>query len=144
MAGGVTIGVEGLDKLIKKFGKIPENVATAIDAELADAALNFQTRAANEAPVNYGVLKNSITMKQVRPMEYEVVSGAHYSAYVEFGTRSSVRVPAELQAYAAQFKRSNGEGVGMKARPFFFKQMPLAQQQLKQKLTPAIQAALNK
>lgn len=108
MAGGVSIQVEGLDRLIKKLGAIPENVKAEIDASLSAAAKGFEDRAVGDAPTHVGFLKNQITTKRIAEMDYEVVAGSEYAAYVEFGTRLRVHVPPGLEAYAAQFMGKTG------------------------------------
>lgn len=139
MANGVRVQVSGLDKLVKKLGAIPENVKTEVDAEMDAVSRSYVNRAAKAAPVDHGYLKNGITYDRIGMMQYEIVSAAKYSAYVEFGTITKVQVPAELVAYAAQFKgkglKKNG---GMRARPFFFPQLPIARSELNKNLKAII------
>lgn len=134
MAKGVTVQVDGIDKIIKKIGSIPDAVAMEVDAEMDDVCRQFVNRAAEQAPVDTGLLKNRITYSGSH-MKYEIVADTKYAAYVEFGTITKVRVPTDLTSYAAQFK---GKGVkkhgGMRARPYFFPQMAVAQTQLNQAL----------
>jgi len=143
MAGGIRIEVTGLDKLIKKFGSLPQNIVKEVDGELAALSVEYVNRAVADVPVDTGVLKNGITFKRISEMNYEVVSNAHYSAYVEFGTIKFVNVPAELAAYAAQFK---GRGIkkegGMPARPFFFKHLPWAENEINQNLKQVVKRAM--
>lgn len=145
MAKGFTIKATGLKELKKKFGKIPENVANEVDAVLAYGANDFVNRAVNDAPVDEGYLRLNITQERKGEMNYEVVSAAPYSAFVEFGTITRVVVPTDLVDYAKQFK---GKGLrktgGMAARPFFFKQREPVQQAVNKKLQPAIKKALDK
>jgi hypothetical protein len=142
MANGVSIEIEGLDKLRKKLGKIPVALEREIDAELSVVSKNYENRAATAAPVDTGFLRNQITSSKIGEMAYEVVSGARYSAYLEFGTITKVRVPSELQSYALQFK---GRGLrktgGIVPRPFFFPQLPIARAELKKNLKPVIARA---
>jgi hypothetical protein len=72
--------------------------------------LDFVDRAQDAAPINVGVLKGQITSTQLAEMDWKVTSGADYSAFIEFGTRSRVQVPADLAQYAQQFKGGNGGG----------------------------------
>lgn len=109
MSRGVSIQVEGLDKLKKKFGSIPENLKAEVDAEMSAVATGFVNRAVEDAPVDVGTIRNQITSNRVGEMDYEIVSGASYSPYVEFGTKSRVKIPAGLESYAAQF-RGKGKG----------------------------------
>jgi hypothetical protein len=146
MANGVSIEIEGLDKLRKKLGKIPAALEREIDAELGVIAKNFENHAATSAR-NQGVFDNGrlvgdISSGRLAPMQWEVVSPHDYSAYQEFGTITKVRVPSELQSYALQFK---GRGLrktgGIVPRPFFFPQLPIARAELKKNLKPVIARA---
>lgn len=107
MAKSISIQVQGLDKLVKKLGAIPDAVSQEIDAEMAAVMNEFINRAVQDAPVDQGVLKNEITMSRNGLMDYTGVSSANWSAFVEFGTRNRVQVPGEYSDYAAQFKGSS-------------------------------------
>jgi hypothetical protein len=146
MANGVRIEVQGLERLIKKFGSIPQNVKKEIDAEMAATANNYVNRAVAAVPVGEtGFLKSKITSEPLGPMNYEIVSGATYSAYVEFGTITRVKVPGELTAYAMQFK---GKGIrksgGLYPRPFFFPQLPIARAEFNKNLDEVVKRVLSK
>lgn len=91
----------------------------------------------------------------VRAMSVEIVSGSEYSPYMEWGTKGNYRSIPGTEEYAAQFKGKGKGGNpkkfiyqwckrkgieprlwyvvyrsimtnGVKAHPFFFKQLPLA------------------
>jgi hypothetical protein len=142
---GLSIQVEGMDKLLKKFKTIPKAVETEIDAELATISVEFVDKAVQRVPVDNGFLKNGITFQRISVMNYEVSSNAPYSAYVEFGTITMVSVPAELTTYALQFK---GKGIlktgGMPARPFFFVHLPWARTEINKNLKEVVKRALEK
>lgn len=146
MANGVTIEIEGLAALQKKLGRIPNELVTEVDVLMDVTARGFENRAVAVVAVGEtGFLKGGISYEKLAPMQYEIVSAMHYSAYVEFGTITQVRVPAGLEAYAMQFK---GRGIkktgGMRARPFFFPQLPIAQQQIDKGLPKVVAKILNK
>ena len=44
-------------------------------------------------------------------------ASADYAAYIEFGTKSKVQVPADLQNYAKQFQ---GKGTGTNPKEFIY------------------------
>jgi HK97 gp10 family phage protein len=144
MAGGISISVKGISELKKRFKEIPSAVAEEVDLFMGVAAADFEDRAATAAPVDLGRLRGGIKVEKVKEMDWRVTSYVEYSAYVEFGTRSSVNVPPDLKDYALQFKTSDGTGVGMPARPFFFKQRRPVTEQLLKDVGPAIQNALKK
>lgn len=145
MANGVTIEIQGLDKLQKQLGKFPVALENEVDAELAAASNHFVNLAVASATksVDTGFLRNGISFKREGKMHYEVVSAAGYSAYVEWGTITFVKVPAELSAYAMQFK---GKGIrktgGMLPSAFFFVQMPIIEKELNVNLNKAVARVL--
>jgi hypothetical protein len=106
---GVSIQVTGLDELKKRFRGIPDAVTNGVDAEMQSVANEYVNKAVAMVPIDRGMIKNGITSTRLGEMNYEVVSGAPYSAYMEFGTKSKIRIPAGLTSYAAQFK---GPGKG--------------------------------
>ena len=144
MAGnGLTIQIEGLDKAIAKFGKLPQELVEEMDAEMSAVSKMYEDRVVAATPVDTGRLKGATTMKKIAVLHYEIVNNVFYAAYVEWGTVSYVSVPAELQAYAIQFK---GQGIikngGMRPRPFFFVHMPWAEVELNKQLAAAVKRAL--
>lgn len=145
MAGGVTIQVEGLAKLQKKYGKMPKVLVDELDADMSALAVNYVERVVAATPRDTGQLAGATTQKKIAVLHYEIVNNKFYAPYVEWGTVSFVSVPAELQAYAAQFK---GQGLvkngGMRPLPFFFPHIPWATQQLNKQMATALKRALNK
>jgi HK97 gp10 family phage protein len=143
MAKGLSIQVEGMDKLLKKFKTIPKDVEEEVDAQLGVLGYGFKERAEDAVPIDTGYLKNKLSVRHVSVMNWEVVSEAPYSAYVEFGTITMVSVPAELTTYALQFK---GKGIlktgGMPARPFFFVHLPWARTEVNKNLKEVVKRAL--
>lgn len=143
MAKGVTLEIQGLKELQKKLGKLPVNLVQEVDAEMGAVAKRFENRAVEAVPVDNGLLKGAITTERKGEMDYEVTAGKDYAAYVEFGTITLVRVPAELTAYAMQFK---GKGIrktgGMPARPYFFPQLPIARAEINKELKNVVERAL--
>jgi HK97 gp10 family phage protein len=103
------IKIQGLDKILKTLQDAEQDVIEEVDMELQAASFDMERLAKNAAPVNIGFLKNNISSSKVGDLAYEFVSQADYSAYVEFGTKTYVRVPKGLESYAAQF-RGKGKG----------------------------------
>jgi hypothetical protein len=139
MARGVTIEIQGLKQVQKFFGELPRHVIVETDAEMADAANTMVNRAVADVPVDTGRLRNAITFKRIKELVYEVVAATDYAAFVEFGTITLVKAPAEYAAYAMQFK---GRGIkktgGMRARPYLLPQIPVVQMQLNKNLNEMI------
>jgi HK97 gp10 family phage protein len=86
-----SIEIKGLEGLKKKLGSIPQSVITEVDSDMSVIANEFVDRAVADAPNDRGQIKNFITAKKEGVMNYEVVSAAPYSAYMEFGTKSRFR-----------------------------------------------------
>ncbi len=72
------------------------------------------------APVKDGFLRNQIFTQEVDPLFYEIVAGAYYSAYMEFGTGGLVEVPEEMKEIAIQFKGKGVKQVNITPRPFLY------------------------
>lgn len=144
-SSGFSVKLEGFDELLKLFEKAPEEVKDNFKVELEDAAKQIQEEAKIAAPVNYGILRNSIVVDPPSNdgLTQSVSSLADYSAYVEFGTGTHVEVPEGVEEYALQFKGQKSIP-GMHARPFLFpavfRQTPL----LLERLRKALQKALTK
>lgn len=143
MAKGVTISIKGLTELKKKFSQLPKGFIDEVDAEMSAVSLEFVHDAAQAAPVDTGLLKNSISFERLGVMQYEIVSAAPYSAYVEFGTIEKVNVPSEWKEFAQLFK---GKGLrktgGIHPHPFFFPQVNPARNKLKDKIPKALVKAM--
>lgn len=104
MARGVTIKVKGLDRLLRDLDKLPKQLEAEVDAELETGARMMAMGGKRDAPGDQGYLNSGITSYKAGRLSYVYASQAIYSGYVEFGTRSNVRIPAGLEQYAAEVK----------------------------------------
>ena len=75
--------------------------------------------AKQNAPVDRDGLKASIRPYN-KGMTGEVVVGASYGPYQEYGTGTRVKVPSELSAYAMQFKGAGVRQVNLRAQPYLY------------------------
>ena len=75
--------------------------------------------AKQNAPVDTSRLKNSIRPFN-KGMTGEIVVGASYGPYQEYGTGTKVRVPSELSAYAMQFKGAGVRQVNLRPQPYLY------------------------
>tara|TARA_R110002020_G_scaffold471625_2_gene698879 strand:- start:3234 stop:3737 length:504 start_codon:yes stop_codon:yes gene_type:complete len=98
--------VKGLQDLLKKLEKLGD--AKEIDGIAEGISREIQLDAVQRAPVNFGQLRQSIKQSKIGPLKYEVVVGADYGSYVEFGTGPRVQVPPEFAQMAQQFKGGKG------------------------------------
>ena len=53
-------------------------------------------------------------------MTGEIVVGASYGPYQEYGTGTKVRVPSELSSYAMQFKGAGVRQVNLRPQPYLY------------------------
>lgn len=106
MAKGVEI--KGLKELQAKIKALPKELKEEIGFEIEASALNIVAGAKRDVPKDLGQIANGISQKKNKDLEFEIVSSAPYSPYVEFGTGKKVNVPAEFSDYALQFKGGNG------------------------------------
>lgn len=165
------ITLKGFKEFEKKMKDMPSTLKKAFDGDVEDAAQNWARLAKRSAPMNVGFLKRGIEPKKNKAMAHEVNSNAEYSAYVEWGTGKRVRVPSELQAYAAQFKGKGEPGEakkmiyewarlkgipkenwymiyvsimtnGIKPNPFFFVQIPKVEKELNQNLKSSLKKSM--
>lgn len=113
MAAGLDIKVEGFDRVIKKLGKMPAELLTQTDRVISNAAKGMEKRAVMDVPVDQSALKQTITTEKVGVSDYRVVASAYWAPFIEFGTKRRAKIPADLTAYAAQFKgKKGGNGQG--------------------------------
>jgi hypothetical protein len=108
MAKAVTVEIQGLERLQKNLNQLPKKLRKEIGAELGFATEQMADYARNDAPADQSFLRQEITVKKIDELDYEYISGADYSPYVEFGTRHKVQIPAGLSEVAAEFKGRKG------------------------------------
>lgn len=132
----IKIELNGYKELSRKLGRLADEFESEVDAEVEDVAKLFVSDAVHSAQeqgiYDFGYLVGQIRYERLGPMAFNIISGARYSAYHEWGTITHVRVPADQQTYAIKFK---GRGIkktgGIYPRPFFFIQTPKANERMK-------------
>lgn len=115
----VTIGnirVDGLSDVLAEIGRYEVELQRRVDREIEASCLKIVRDMKTRAPVNLGRLRSQITYKKKGPMNYELISPANYSAYLEFGTKTNVRIPPGYQFLAAQYKGVNIDSGGLTMR----------------------------
>lgn len=130
----------GFKEFGDKLKNVPREILEEVDAECFDAAKYWEQLAKNAAPKDTGRMYQNITSAELGFLEYEVTSPILYSPYQEWGTIQRVSVPADLQAYAIQFK---GKGLitkgGIYPHPFFFVQRPEVEKFLVTQITKTLE-----
>ena len=123
----IKINQSDLSQLNKKLDNLRAFDKKTLSNELGRSAMDIVRMAKKNAPVgkeNGGNLRQSIESER-KGKTVEVIAGAHYAPYVEFGTGGMVDLDDMLQlgippSYAAQFKGKGIKEVNLPARPFFY------------------------
>jgi len=113
-----------LSQLNKKLDNLRAFDKKTLSNELGRSAMDIVRMAKQNAPVDKGTLKQSIKSER-KGKTVEVIAGANYAPYVEFGTGGMVDLDDMLQlgippSYAAQLKDKGIKEVNLPARPFFY------------------------
>lgn len=110
MASGYTIKVDGIDKLDRIFSQLPRQTQEGIENEMRAAGLSWVNAAKADAPVDRARLKQSISFVVGR-LSLTIIAQAEHAAYMEFGTKSKVKVPPSLGSYPNEFRGSGESSV---------------------------------
>lgn len=103
-------GLNEIKKALRELGTKGQEMANGV---VRQTAIDIRTEAVKNAPANYGKLRQSIVdVYEDGGSKGRIEVGAPYGAYVEFGTRTYVKVPSELASMAMQFKGKGGRGGG--------------------------------
>lgn len=102
--------VQGVDKLLKQFDQFGKEGEKIASTGVRDAADNIAGIAKRIVPKNLGAsgLEGTIAPKKITDLSWEVVAGADYAGYVEFGTGAKVVVPKEMQDMANSIRGKKG------------------------------------
>ena len=103
-------GVTGISQTIAKLQAFGKDIERKIDLELEAIAFQVEADAKKLAPKNFGKLAQSISHKKVKSLVWKVTVNEIYGAYMEFGTGTKVRVPAEFAEMAKSFQGKKGTG----------------------------------
>lgn len=109
-------------ELRQRLSQADANITAVVATELQDGAQSIAAEAKQRAPGDQGILRNLIGAVKVDPLNWEVVSAAEYSPYLEFGTGQYVSIPAGLEEYAAQFKGNFSSGTYSEGGGLTFKE----------------------
>lgn len=140
----IKIDKSDLAQLKKKLDNLRAFDKKTLTNELGRAGLDIARIAKRAAPVDKGTLRQSIKSEK-KGKTVEIIAGAKYAPYVEFGTGSFVNFDDMIElgipvSYAAQFKGSK-PGY-MKPQPFFFSSARIGLKKLLIRLNGEIQKAI--
>lgn len=116
MAQGIKL--QGFREFETKIKNLPKELKQEVGGETWEAAKHWEQLSKQAAPKDQGRLVGSIKGTKTEELASEVTVNALHAPYLEWGTITKVKVPSELQAYAATF-RGGGAGGG-KAKEFIY------------------------
>ena len=93
MAKGFTLELEGLRDVLKDIQNIADDIKEEIDIEMESKVTEMEAIARRNAPDDIGFLRSKITKNRAGLLDYDLISQAFYSPYLEFGTKTYVKVP---------------------------------------------------
>ena len=142
----IKIDQSDLSQLKKKLDNLRAFESQKLSNELGKTALEIVSLAKKQVKAPTGTLRNTIKAER-KGKTVEVIAGAHYAPYVEFGTGGSVDLNDMLQlgipaSYAAQFKGKGIRDVNLPARPFFFSSGRIGFKNLLNRLNGEIKKAI--
>ena len=138
MSFGVNLtGIKEVENALKVMDKhLRQDVGNEINA----SALNIQSSAKRLAPVDLGFLRNQIAIQPINDLTFEVQANAKYSAYIEFGTGTEVRVPAGYEDLAILFKGKGKRTINIRPQPFLIPSYEVEKPKLIQRLKQLLDA----
>lgn len=113
MGNYIKITLANIDRVIQDIDRYSSDLAEEIDFEIQACALDIVKDAKQAAARNLGVLARGISQVKVAPFQYRIISAANYSAFVEFGTKRRVQIPAGWEDVAKEFKGLKLDSGGM-------------------------------
>lgn len=105
----ITYKVKGLDGFLRNVRKKPKEAQKAVDKVLIRSSLRVERGAKFYAPWDTGWMSNTIYSAPVGFLSHKVVSPAHYSVYVELGTRKMAAQPFMMPALESEYPKLMGE-----------------------------------
>lgn len=144
----INFNQKSINDLLKQLKGKEKDVMDMVRGEIEDALLSIESKAVSSVKVDTGTLKQSIQSTPIKQTKTTVRGGvevgADYAPYVEFGTGTSVKIPAELQKFAAEFKGKGIKQVNLPARPFFYPEFFRQRTELPKAIEKTLQTLLKK
>ena len=112
--GFITIDVKGLKDIENYYRSLNKNSQAAMKVEVTDLAQQVVGAMKADAPVDVARLKNSISFKQ-EDLTLLFYASADYAPYMEWGTKSKVKVPSYVGTYASEFQGKSSGSSGTNA-----------------------------
>lgn len=104
MGKAITVQVEGLERVQQKLNQLPAKLTKEIGNAIGFGVAKMVGLAQKDAPADEGILRAGITFRKVDALNYDYLSNALHSPFMEFGTGAKVNIPTGYEDYAAEFK----------------------------------------
>lgn len=108
MANPFTLKLQGFADLENNLRTATDRMLSELDREEQASAETIVRDAQRDAPVNVAELRRSITFIKNKELSYSIVAQSEYAAFMEWGTKTKIRIPAEYAGIAAQYKQKGG------------------------------------
>lgn len=105
--------VTGIKPFLRRLKDLGEDAKQVVDDEMTAGALDMVRIAKRLAPVDEGLLRNSIGADTTKRFQKEFFVTAFYAAYREFGTGKKVKIPSGYEQMAAAAKSLPNRGNAM-------------------------------
>ena len=116
--------IKGLTNVLKDLEKFGKEAKTEIHIATEDNAQEITLDAQNRSPVDMGKLRQDIQFFELGESNFKIMANSSgetpYSAYLEFGTGKSIKVPTELKEIAIMFKGNNEREVNIQPQPYLY------------------------
>lgn len=107
----VTVKQPDFSAAVLRLDKISKSKLEEIEDEVQDTADQAVQLMKSSSPINEGRLRGSISREAVTPYLYNIVAQSKYAAYMEFGTRTLVKIPPGAEEVAAQARNQKGGSI---------------------------------
>lgn len=101
------LDIKGIKEIQDKLIKAGARVKSEVREELKDGSERVVLKQKNKVRQNsfdQGTLARGLRQYPTGDLEFDIVSTAPHSPYVNWGTKKRAKIPAKEQSYAAQFK----------------------------------------
>jgi len=135
------------NKALNKLKALENDFANEVDLELNAVAVDIETKAKINAPVDTGRLRASISSNKLSLLRYEVRVATNYAAYVEFGTGQKYKnyepkLTNEWKNIASDFFKT-GKGT-TRPQPYLYPAVKIVLKDFKQRFKDRLKALLKK
>jgi hypothetical protein len=105
-----SVSLSGLQSTLNRLKDANKDIQTEVDAAIGRGVRDMDKMANRLAPVDKGFLRAKISALKVSDLTWVLVAQSDYAAFMEFGTKGYVDVPAGLEQYANKFRGKGNKG----------------------------------